>query len=1009
MTTHKGSKNLRRTALGVALSMCIAGAAWAADTGGLRITITGAGGTPVAGATVKVSSPSSLISKTGTTDANGVLRLVGLDPATNYTVEVVASGYNDFSAGNVAVVSGKDLNLGYVLGGGGDATNLDAIVVTGASLAAIDTTSATVSSVLTLDQVEALPTGRNYQSYLQLVPGVKPSSGGNPSSKSGVNYSDIGGSVGSSTDNVYLLDGVDVTDPSTGTFGANFNSEIIQEQQVITGGVPAEYAGGSGLISKVVTKSGSDEWHGSLNYYFQNDSLVEKNKHNTDSGFSTYDTAFTLGGPIVKEKLWFFASHQKKYRETDVVNAQTGEAMRTVDSDAEYSFFKATWQITDDDRLTATWFRDPTDISGTTNASTLNNRDFAQKQGGDNYKLEYSHDWENFRLNAYGFRHEGELSQLPADLSDRNTIAFRASAGATLEQRNLGGLGSAYISERNRDEFGASAEWWLDTDFGSHTFKLGVSSTENEYFENTVYTGNKAIYTSIDNQYSGLTLDEAVAGLSGGNAWTTRPIVGADYSRILSAISESPNSAYFVGLLDTNGDGAVSPAELGAYQLTSTAGNPGGYLNNYRIIETQAAPYTVSSKGKTFYLQDTWTLNQLTVNAGVRAEEWTHYDSKGGQSAKFKWELAPRLSLVYDLFGDGRTKVWGYYGRYYDPIRNNMSDFAGNLTGPSYDEQIFLGDQWLTFRVRGGEKDPDALFAPSTKTPYTDEFLVGFSNTFRDDLSLSFTITKRVTKDVLEDYDLALYSDPNGDYDGDGVGPDFGTADENSKYYLPLSYFGYTTVPNSNYVIATLAGGKREYMGYEISLQKFKKDHWQGALSYTYNDAHGNTNSDSNADFQGDWIAIDPRAPNMWGPQAGNIKHQFKAWGSYAWDNGFEVSGVFNWNSGVLYTTAQLVSSRYLPVMGDPYVDGGVEDTWVLPGSVGANEGPSYYTFDVRAKYTQELPVGKLEFFLDVFNILNKQSPTAESGLVSGGTYGFGESSAWVEPRRLYLGARYTF
>lgn len=997
----------RHKALCVALGMCFAGAALA-DTGGLRIAINDASGQPLAGATVKVSSPDSLISRSGVTDSTGRVRLNGLDPATNYTVEIEASGYNDFTASNVAVVSGKELSLGYMLSGGAaaasDTTTLNTVTVTGTSLAAIDTTSATVSSVLTLEQVESLPTGRSYQSYLQLVPGVKPSAGGNPSSKSGVNYSDIGGATGTSTDNVYLLDGVDVTDPTSGTFGANFNSEIIQEQQVITGGVPAEYAGGSGLIAKVVTKSGSNEWHGSLNYYLQNDNLVADNKHNTASGFSTYDTAFTLGGPILKDKLWFFASYQKKYRETDVVNAQTGESMRTVDNDAEYGFFKATWQVTDNDRLTATFFNDPTKISGTTTASILNNRDYSRKQGGDNYKLEYSHDWENLRLTAYGFRHEGELSDSAADASATNTIAFQSSANATLAQRNLGGLGYNIINERNRDEFGASLEYWLDTAYGSHTFKLGITSTENEYFEDTVYTGDKARYTSIDGRYSGLTLDQATSTDAG---WTTRPIVVSDYGRIINGINASANKAYFLGLLDTNGDGAVSSTELGAYQLTSTDGNPGGYLNNYRILETQTAPYTVSSKGKTFYLQDTWTLNQWTVNAGVRAEQWKHFDSKGGESAKFDWEFAPRLSVVYDLFGDGRSKIWGFYGRYYDPIRNNMSDFAGNLTGPSYDEQVYLGNQWLTFRVRGGEKEPDALFAPATKTPYTDEMMLGFSTTFRDDLSLSITATRRVTKDILEDYDLALYSDASLDpSDPEG---NYGLAAPGSYYYLPLSYFGYSSAPNSNYVIGTLAGGKREYMGYEVILQKFRKDNWQGSVSYTFNDAKGNTNSDSNADYQGDWIALDPRAPNMWGEQAGNIKHQFKAWGSYAWNNGIEVSGVFNWNSGTLYTTAQLVGSRYLPVMGDEYVDRGVYDTWVLPGSVGAHEGPSYYTFDVRAKYTKALPVGKLEFFLDIFNILDKQSATAASGLVSGGTYGYGEASSWNEPRRFYLGARYSF
>ena len=288
-------------------------AAAQSQTGTLRIDVTGDDNQPLSGATVTVSSPDSLVTRTGVTDADGRLRLAGLDPATNYTVRVAAPGYDEYTASNVAVVSGRDLSLGYVLISGAraadDATNVGDIIVTGRSLAAVDVTSATVGTTLTLDTVESLPTGRSYQSYLQLVPGTKP--GANPSSRSGVNYSDIGGTIGSSSDNVYYLDGVDVTDPTTGTFGANFNSEIIQEQSVIVGGVPAEYAGGSGLISRVITKSGGNEWHGSLNYYLQNDQLVAEDEHATSGGFSTYDTAFTLGGPILRDRLWIFGSYQK--------------------------------------------------------------------------------------------------------------------------------------------------------------------------------------------------------------------------------------------------------------------------------------------------------------------------------------------------------------------------------------------------------------------------------------------------------------------------------------------------------------------------------------------------------------------------------------------------------------------------------------------------------------------------------------------------------------------------
>lgn len=1014
MASKNRTKGLKRSVLTLALGLCFVGAAIAADSGGLRITIKGADGLPVAGATVKLSSPSSLVSKSGVTDANGNVNIVGLDPATNYTVEVQASGYSPFTTSNVAVVSDKNLSVGYVLGragGGADATTLDTVVVTGASLAAVDTTSATVSTTLNLAIVESLPTGRNYQSYLQLVPGVKPSASGNPSSKSGVNYSDIGGATGSSSDNVYYLDGVDVTDHQTGTFGSNFNSEIIQEQQVLTGGVPAEYAGGSGLISKVVTKSGGDEFHGSINYYLQNDSLVAKDKHNTSGGFSTYDAAVTLGGPIIKERLWFFGSYQKKYREDDVLDAASGNLLRTVDNDAKYAFFKTTWQITDNDRLTGTFFNDPTNISGSRSSTTLNNRDFAQVQGGDNYKLEYSHDWENLTLDAYGFRHEGEVSQIPAvqDVS-LNNVAFRGLP-STLATRNQGGGGTALITERNRDEFGLTLSYWLDTAYGSHSFKAGFTNSDNEYFEDSRITGpDKARYSSIAAGNAGVTFEQFV-----GTGWSgTRSLVATDIPRILGdtggfgiANASAADKAYFTSILDTNHDGVVSPAEVNAYKFTSTAGNPTGQVNNYRIVEVSAAPYTVSSKGKTFFLQDTWTMNQWTVNAGVRAEEWTHFDSKGGQSAKFDWEFAPRLSVVYDLAGDGRSKIWGFYGRYYDPIRTNMSDFAGNLTGPELHEQVYIGDRWLTFRSRGGPKTPDALFAPSTKTPFTDEFLVGFSTTFRDDIGLSVILTHRKTRDILEDYDLGLYSDPT--LTVDTARP--GYAAPGSYYYLPYSYFGYDSAPNSNYVIGTLAGGKRDYNGLEVTLQKFKTENWQAMVSYTYNGAKGNTNSDSNADYQGDWVALDPRAPNIYGPQAGNIKHQVKGFASYEFDFGLELSGIFNWNSGALYTTSQLISGRWLPIM-DPtgYVDRGVDDTWALPGVVGGNQGPSYYTLDMRASYDWKLPFGKLELFLDVFNILDKQSPTSEMGLLAGnGTYAFGEANAWVAPRRAYLGARYSF
>ncbi|MDI1327543.1 MAG: TonB-dependent receptor [Brevundimonas sp.] len=972
------------------------------QSGSLRISVAGQDGQPLSGATITVSSPDSLVSKTAVTGEDGRARLSGLDPATNYTVQVVAAGYDEFRASNVAVVSGRDLSQGYVLVSGAradadaDATDLGDIIVTGTSLAAVDVTSATVGTTLTLQTVEALPTGRNYQSYLQLVPGVKPSSGGNAASRSGVNYSDVGGAIGSSTDNLYYLDGVDVTDPVTGTFGANFNSEIIQEQQVIVGGVPAEYAGGSGLVSRVVTKSGSNEWHGSINYYLQNDDLVAEDEHSTSGGFSTYDSAVTLGGPILHDRLWFFGSYQKKNREDEVLNVGTGDILRTVENDQDYLFSKLTWQVTDNDRVTATFFSDPTEISGQNSATIINSRDYSRTQGGDNYKLEYTRTWGDLLFDAYYFKHESELTDVALNSSIRDNVTYRTAANASLEQRQLGGRGINFEEHRDREEWGLNAEYFLDTSFGTHTIKGGVQRTENIYFQTDSVPGG-VTYNSLDDQYLGTTL-----GTYRGAGWTARSITSTDYAQfLLPALSAN---AAALAAYDTNHNGAISAAEADAIVFNSTAGNPYGGVNVYRTVRAADAPYEVSSEGTTLYLQDTWTLNQLTVNAGLRAEKWDHFASDGSQIADFDWAIAPRLSVVYDVFGDGRSKVFGFAGRYYDPIRNDMTDFAGAKTGPVNNEQIYAAGQWITFRTRG---PGDAAISPSTKTPYTDEFMIGGSTTIGSSIGLSATLTHRVTEDIMEDYDLSLYADATCTQATCGVN---GAAYPGSLFYLGLPYFGYSSDPGTNYVIGTLAGGKREYTGFEVVLTKFKTDNWFGQVSYTFNDAEGNSNSDGNADFQGDWIALDPRAPNVWGPQAGNIPHQFKAYGAYEFNFGLEVSGVFNWNSGSLYTPADVVQSRYLPPMSGGYEFGGVTDSYILPGFVGAEQNPAYYTFDMRLKYVLDLPIGETEFFLDAFNVLNNQAATGEVANRAGsGQYVFQEANSWVAPRRFYLGVRYSF
>jgi hypothetical protein len=1012
MNTRKKVGRLRLSATALLVSVVFSSSAFA-DTGALRVKVIDSDGNAIAGASVSASTSESLTTRSGSTNAEGEVRLVGLDPSDDYVVSVSASGYQAQRNEDVLVVSERTFNKQFTLQS--TQTALEEIITYGRSDLGqlVDTTSALQSTDVTLDIMDSLPTGRSYQSYLQMAPTTKPTLDGNPSSKSGVNYTDAvdanGNSFGTSTDNVYYIDGVNITDVQTGTFGGNFNSEIIQEQQIITGGVPAEYEGGQGLISRVITKSGSNEFHGSVNYYTQSDSLVADNENLEDASFSTFDTAFTFGGPIVKDKLWFFTSYQRKEREEDIVDPNTQALLRTVTRSEDLGFAKLTWQATDNDKIVAVFFNDPFDRDGSDNISTLANRDRGRVQGGDNWKLEYSHAWENLILTANWVSHEGELSQISLDKTTRNDVAYTDPSVTNLET-DLGGGGLDSLDFRNKDSINLTLEYFLDTSFGAHEIKFGYSQVENERLLTAVTPGpESAIYTSIGTADSGTTLDEYVTF-----NWTGETdITDQDFAEIIAAMAGSPNSADFLAAFDTDMSGDLSEAEIGTLVFDQTTGNPHDQVNVYRIARTQQGATNYATEGNVFFIQDTWSIDDhWTLDVGVRAEEWEHVNTAGESIFTFDYEIAPRVSLIYDIFGDGRSKVWGFYGRYYDPIRTDMTAFAGTVTGSVREEQVYVNDQWLTFRTRGGPGDPDGFFAPTTKTPYTDEIMIGWEHSLTENQSIAVTYTDRITEDILEDYNLCVYTLNCTDPDNEFEDPFFAAG----GYGLPLSYFGFseTNVPPANFIIGTLAGGKREYQGVEVSWRKRRSadSRWFGLASYAFNDAKGNSNSDGNADFQGDAVFLDPRGPNAFGDQPGNTEHLIKLAGSYRWDNGLEVGATYNWNSGTLYSETFAASGRHLPIRVETaFEDQGTTQRWLAPGAIGGQETESYGILDLRVKYVFEFGESlATELFLDVFNVLDNQAARRNQDLSSGGDgFAFNDPNDWVEPRRFFLGARVAF
>ena len=264
----------------------------------------------------------------------------------------------------------------------------EAVSVT-AELPVIDKTNTTQGANINQTFTQKLAVARQYQSVMQLAPGVTGPAGN----------SNVRGALGSN--NVFLFDGIDSTDTTTGTFGQNFNYEAMQEIAVNTGGYSAEYGRASGAIVSVVTKSGGNEFHGSAKLLLTNDNWNAQNSGlNEVTGAGTERTIFdevqktysgTLGGPVVKDDLWFFGAFE--YIPTTTPAQQTALGIEFQQS-RKITLWqgKVTWQISPSHTFEVAGNGDPftgivrNDYWGTTTVTAERESLTAQDQGGKTFR-----------------------------------------------------------------------------------------------------------------------------------------------------------------------------------------------------------------------------------------------------------------------------------------------------------------------------------------------------------------------------------------------------------------------------------------------------------------------------------------------------------------------------------------------------------------------------------------------------------------------------------------------
>jgi hypothetical protein len=847
------------------------------QTANVTGTVVDAAGAPIAGVVVRLTSPSLQGVRTFSTDATGrfVARLL---PPGFYTIQYTKDGLETRKiTEQLGIDQTYSPKVTLTKVGG-------AVVEVIAAAPAVDKTDIKTATNYRADNVDMLPNARTQEGVALLTPGVT----------AGVNGRvQIRGAMTSG--NLYLLDGQNIADNAYNNRGVALIDDSIEETQIITGAMSAEYGDVDGGVINSITRSGSNEFSASLRWELSdaawNGIAPYQNRAAVLNIMNEQKTLF-VSGPILKDTLWFAGSYFKTNQNASgsiaggavlPVTADSGATPNNalIGAGAGYTAgtnelrrqAKLTWSINQDHTLVASYMR---------NATNQTNRNYSA----------------------------GELSSLVPQIttSDFFNVALRSAWSSSLTTEVRYGKKHQNLSAGGADN-------------GQSPF----------YNDDTGYYYNNGIFSSHD---GGDERDNQTLNLKASLFWTGAGSHQTDFGIDYYEGKRQAKNA------QTPTDLIIEVADMNLNARTATGGAVWTYQNGEG-----------SAKNDSYglYVNDKWSLDQnWNFQFGVRFDKYEAKSESGSKTAGANG-FSPRLGVKYDLFGDSKHIIGGSFARYNAKVLEGITNSVTSQGNPTEIDYLYTGPAGaqsfatlqnlanynLTPTGIAYYNDPKVNIRLSTslKAPTTDEFQVNYAYSFNfgsmGDGYIKVTGVKKEWKNLID------YSVGNN-----------GTVTNPAPGGAPL----YLRVWNNN------PDAKRDYRGLELESQ-YNVNQWSFLGNITWSSLKGNYEGEGtsspargegihNFDVQNGVALYNSADTTPYGYLTGHVPIRIRWTGNRTFNNEFGKTSlglVYRFDSGQHFNNSRVISAARLggPTMSSQYGTSGVQYMNEVRGD-GVFNGQSY-------------------------------------------------------------------